>query len=120
MAKERGNYREGYFATVAAADAGLDTFVTAIDTRLDAIGTQAITANGTIGMNVTAENAAGDEYTHRLSVSFDTGTVTAGTALTHTIAIITALGVLATAVEGASDYTTVIEVSATANITMTN
>ena len=120
MARESGSYREGYFATIAAADAALDTFVTAIDTRLDVIGTQAVRSYGTITMNVTAENAASEEYVHKGSITFDTGTVAAGTALTNTTTIITGLNTFMTAVEGASDYTTVTKVDVTANITMNN
>jgi hypothetical protein len=120
MSRESGNYREGYFATVAAADAALDTFVTAMDTRLNVIGTQAVSSAGTITMNVVAENAASESYTFKHSVTFDTGTVAIGTALTNTTTIITALATLATAVEGASDYTTVTTVDVTANVNMTN
>jgi len=120
MARESGSYREGYFATIAAADTALDTFVTAIDTRLDAIGTQAVSSSGTITMNVTAEDAGGDEYTHKGSLTFDTGTVAIGVALTNTSTIITALNALMTAIEGASSYTTVTKVDVTANITMNN
>jgi hypothetical protein len=120
MARESGSYREGYFATIAAANAALDAFVTAIDTRLDVDGTQAITASGTFAMNVTAENGAGDEYTHRGSVTFDTDTVAIGVALTNCITIITAFDAFMTSVEGASLYTAVTKVDVTANIVMTN
>ena len=120
MARESGSYREGYFATIAAANTALDAFLTAIDTRLNVIGTQAITASGNITMNVVAENAAAESYTFKHSVTFDTGTVAIGVALTNAIAIVTALDAMATATEGASDYTTVTTVDVTSNVTMSN
>ena len=120
MARESGSYREGYFATIAAADAGFDSFVTAVDTRLAAISTQATQANGSISLSVMCEDAASEQYTFKHSVAFDTGTVAAGTALTHCQSVMTALSALATAVEGASAYTTVKTVDISASITMTN
>jgi len=120
MARENGSYREGYFATIAAANTALDTFVTAIDTRLDVDGTQAVKASGSITMNVLCEDGGGNQFTHKGSITFDTGTVAVGVALTDTIAVITALDAFMTAAEGASAYTTVLKVDVTANISMNN
>lgn len=118
MASESGNFRESHFATIAAADTALDSFFTAVDTRLDAYTTQATRANGTINLIVTAEDAGGTPYDFKISVRFDTGTVAAGTALTHCQSIVTALDTFADAVEAASAFTTVIEVEADASVTM--
>jgi hypothetical protein len=120
MARESGSYREGYFATIAAANTALDAFLTAMDARLQVIGTAAITAAGTITMNVVAENAASESYTFKHSVTFDTDTVAIGVALTNAIAVVTALDAMAVATEGASGFTTVTTVDVTANINMTN
>ena len=120
MARESGSYREGYFATIAAANTATDTFLTAMDARLQVIGTAAVSAAGTITFSVTAENAASESYTFKHSVTFDTGTVAIGTALTYAIAVVTALDAMAVATEGASAYTTVTKVDVTANINMSN
>lgn len=121
MARESGSYREGYLATIAAADAALDAFVTAIDTRLDDVGTQATKMSGSININVPCEGSGGDEFTHKVSLTFNTGTLAAGTPLTNVQTMITALNTLMTAVEGASDYTTVVKkVEVNANITAEN
>ena len=119
MARESGSYREGYFVTVAAADTGLDTFVTAVDARLLASsGADAGAINGTITMNALCENAGGTEYTHKASITFDTGTV--ADAIANAILVITALSTLVSAIEGQSDYTTVTSVDVTANFVASN
>jgi len=121
MARESGSYREGYFATIAAGNTAFDTFATAVDTRLNvASGSQATQANGTITLSVLCENAASEEYTFKLTSVFDTGTVAAGLALTHTLAVMTALDACATAIEAASAYTTVLAADITASLTVSN
>jgi hypothetical protein len=121
MARENGSYREGYFATIAAANTAFDTFVTAVDTRLNAAsGGQATQANGTITMSVMCEDGSSNQYTFKHTTVFDTGTVAAGTALTHCISIMTALDAMAVAIEAASAYTTVKTVDVTASLTMSN
>jgi len=121
MARENGSYREGYFATIAAANTGFDSFVTAVNTRLNAAsGGEATQANGTITMSVLCEDGSSNQYTFKHTVAWDTGTVAAGTALTHCISVMTALDALATAVEGASAYTSVKTVDVSATVTMSN
>jgi hypothetical protein len=121
MARESGSYREGYFATIAAGNTAFDAFVTAVNTRLNAAsGGQATQANGTITLSVLCEDGASNEYTFKHTTVFDTGTVAAGTALTHCIAMMTALDALGVAAEGASAYTTVLSADITASITMSN
>jgi hypothetical protein len=121
MARESGSYREGYFATIAAGNTGYDAFVTAVNTRLNAAsGGQATQASGSITMSVLCEDGSSNEYTFKHTVVFDTGTVAAGTALTHCIAVMTALGTMATAVEAASAYTTVSTVDVSASVNMSN
>ena len=114
-----GSYREGYLATIADGDTALDAYITAMDTRLTAAsGSDASAISGTITMNVKCENAGGTEYTHKISLTFATGTV--ADALTNVTTIVTAVDTLMDAVEGASDYTTVTEVEVTATITVEN
>ena len=119
MARESGSYREGYFVTVAASEAGLLAFVTAVDARLLASsGSDADAISGTIAMNALCENAAGTEYTHKVSFTFDTGDQ--ADALGEVTTILAALEVFINAIEANSDYTTVASVDVTANIIASN
>ena len=122
MASLSGNYREGAFATIAAADTGLDAWITALDARFQVIagGDLATRANGNFALSVKCENAAGDEYTFKHNVTFDTGVQGAGVPDASCITIVTALAALATAVEGASAYTTVVEVMVTGSLSISN
>ena len=114
-----GSFREGFLANIAAGNAALDTFITAMDTRLTAAsGSDAAGISGTITMNAKCENAGGTEYTHKFSLTFATGTV--ANALANVTTIVTAIDTLMDAVEAQSDYTTVTEVDVTANITVEN
>jgi hypothetical protein len=120
MATLTTSYREGTFATIAAADTGLDTWLNALNARIIVLtgGTAATRSYGTLTFSVKCENAGATEYTFRMSITFDTDVVAAGTALTHSQTVVTALAALATAAEGASAYTTVTDVEAQGNITM--
>lgn len=120
MSSVNGNFQEDMFATIAAADAGLDTWVTALDARLQDLsgGDTATRARGTIALEVTAENAAGNEYTHKISTTFDTGTQAAGAPDATIQTIITALDTYADAVAAAGDYDAITVVKARASITI--
>ena len=119
MARETGSYRQGFFLTVALADAGIDGFISDLDARLTAVsGSDADSINGTITMNALCENAAGTEYTHKISFTLDTGSV--ADAKANMVTIVTALATFMTAIEANSDYTTVTQVDVTASITVVN
>ena len=121
MGSVSDTFREGAMLLVATADTHLDTWLTALEARINAMsGANSTQANGTISFSVECENAASATYTFKQSVTFDTGVVAAGTALTHCQSVVTALDAFADAVEAASAYTTVTDVSVTASVTMSN
>jgi hypothetical protein len=120
MSRLTGNYKEGAFANVADADAGLDSWITAMDTRFQAIagGDLATRAYGTFTLNVKCEDGASNIYTFKMSITFDTGTVAVGAPDANCQTVVTNLAALATAAEGASAYTTVVEVEVNGSLTI--
>lgn len=122
MSTLNGTYRDGPFETVALADSALDAWVTVLDTRFQtkAGGDLATRGYGNIGIQMMCEDGAANEYTFRMSITFDTGTVAAGAPDANVQTIITSLTALATAAEGASAYTTVREVDVTGSLTLSD
>ena len=110
------------YATIANADAALDTWIGVADARFQVIagGDLCTRAYGTLGMNTVGENAGGDTYTYRSSINFDTGTEAAGAPDASVIALVTALNALLTAAIGMGAYSTQRQTDVSASITLTS
>ena len=114
MASLSGNYQETNIATIAAAITLLNAHLTVENARMIALGGAATHITGSITLSIKAEDGAGNSVIHRITVSLDCP------ALADTATLTAALSVFATAVETESSYTTVVEVSTTLHVTMTN
>lgn len=122
MSSLNGTFRDGPYETVANADTALDSWITTMDGRFQTMagGDLATRAYGSFQLSVMAEDGAGNEYTFRMSINFDTGTVGAGVPDANCQTIVTSLAALATAAEGASAYTTVREVTITGSLNISD
>jgi len=114
MAGISGTYREDHIATIAAMITLVDAYLTALNARMIVLGGAATKITGSISLTVTAENAANEQFNHKITTTVNSPT------LADTATLTAALSVFATAVETESDYTTVLEVSASLSIQMTN
>ena len=121
MATENGAFRQGFFATIAAADTAIDSFIDAVAARLLASsGASPTRIVISVSLSVECNDGGGNTYTHRLSFTGDTGTVAAPAPVTNAKAMVTAFDTFADAVEAASTYTTVDEVTVTATVNASN
>ena len=117
MGTESGNFRETHALTVAAVLGAAGTF----EDFLDALEARAVVVNGgastLITGSITAEVMANDgaavNNTFRTSINMHAGPTTP---VVNAKVQSAALGTLLTALETASDHTTVTNVSITANI----
>jgi hypothetical protein len=122
MATYNASLKDGPYSTVALADAAFDAWITLVDARFQVVagGDLATRAYGSLTANVKCENAGGDSYTFRYTLSVDTGTVAAGAPDANLQTIITSYSGLWTAVEGQSEYTTVTEVNISGSLTFSD
>ena len=114
MASVSGSYRETTIPTIAAMIVLIDAHFTALNARMIALGGAATSIIGNITLTIRAENGAAESYSHKLNISFNCPLLADLATLTA------ALSVFATAVETESAYTTIIEVSANVNTSMSN
>jgi len=111
MARVNGTFRQGFFATVAAAD-------TALDAWLDLMNTDVGTATAVIisvSLTVATENGGGDEYSQKFSYS--SSAATSAKAKDQVTDFVTTC---VAAVIADSAYTTIDTIDVSATCTMSN
>ena len=123
MSRISDSFRQGSIATVATIDTLLDTWLDAAEARVTAESSASTRAVLSASINVPTEDASGNSYTHKVSITFDSGTKAAGSAVTAAKAAITALSTAASSLISASEYddlTGLKNVSASASINLSN
>ena len=123
MARINDSFRQGSVALGATIDSALDTWLDAAEARITAESSASTRATGTITISVPAEDGSGNNYTHKISATFDSGVKSAGAAITAAKAVVTALSGAITDIVAASEYDNLAglkNVSATANINLSN
>lgn len=111
MATLNGNYREMNIASIADAIVLIDAH---LDVEEAALGAAAVKVTGSLRLAVTAENGVAAVFTHLVNISLECLTVADAKTLTA------ALSVLATAMETESEFTTVLSVDVSMNVSMTS
>jgi len=112
MARVNGTYRQGFFTTGALATAGVEAWLTLMDTDVGTATNIALT----ISITVAAEDSGGNAFSHKLSCS--TNAITLAKAKLQNAALVTTC--LTALVVTNSNYDTINTIDVTVTATMSN